>query len=206
MGTLYPAYRSYKALKNKNVHEHVKWMMYWIVFALFTTCEVFLDIFISWLPFYYEIKILFIIWILSPATRGSSLLYKKIVHPLLKAREKEIDEFIEKTKQHGYSTFIQLATSAFQYASSIFVSSALKSHSLIENHLRKSLSMGDVNNPKGTTEKQIYLRERRSDDNNEDDDDIIVEDQDGKLNSISEKNMLFIEYIMKLFDYIILHT
>jgi len=144
LGTLYPAYRSYKAIKNKDLREHVKWMMYWIVFALFTTCETFLDIFFSWFPFYYEIKILFILWVLSPATRGSSLLYKKVVHPMLISREKEIDELIEKTKQQGYSTFIQLFSSGFNYASNLFLSSALKGQMLLGNQLKKSLSLNDV--------------------------------------------------------------
>lgn len=144
LGTLYPAYRSYKAIKNKDVREHVKWMMYWIVFALFTTLETFLDIFFSWFPFYYEIKILFILWVLSPATRGSSLLYKKVVHPMLNSREKEIDELIEKTKQQGYTTFLNLFTSGFQYASTLFMSSALKGQLLLGHQLKKSLSMNDV--------------------------------------------------------------
>jgi len=144
LGTLYPAYRSYKAIKNKDLREHVKWMMYWIVFALFTTTETFLDIFFSWFPFYYEIKILFILWVLSPATRGSSLLYKKVVHPLLISREKEIDDLIEKTKQQGYSTFVQLFSSGFNYASSLFLTSALKGQMLLGNQLKKSLSLNDV--------------------------------------------------------------
>lgn len=119
-------------------------MMYWIVFALFTTTETFLDIFFSWFPFYYEIKILFILWVLSPATRGSSLLYKKVVHPLLISREKEIDDLIEKTKQQGYSTFVQLFSSGFNYASSLFLTSALKGQMLLGNQLKKSLSLNDV--------------------------------------------------------------
>jgi hypothetical protein len=40
------------------------------------------------IPFYYEIKILFVIWLLSPATRGSSILYRKFVHPQLMKRER----------------------------------------------------------------------------------------------------------------------
>jgi receptor expression-enhancing protein 1/2/3/4 len=144
LGTLYPAYRSYKAIKNKDVREHVKWMMYWIVFALFTTMETFLDVFLSWFPFYYEIKIVFILWVLSPATRGSSLLYKKLVHPMLTSKEKEIDDLIEKTKQQGYTTFLQLFVSGYQYASTLFVHSALKGQVIIGSQLKKSLSMNDV--------------------------------------------------------------
>ncbi|CAJ0968002.1 unnamed protein product [Ranitomeya imitator] len=87
-GLLYPAYSSYKAVKTKNVREYVRWMMYWIVFALFMTVETFTDIFLSWFPFYYEIKMAFVVWLLSPYTRGASLLYRKCVHPVLSLREK----------------------------------------------------------------------------------------------------------------------
>lgn len=143
LGTLYPAYRSYKAIKNKDLREHVKWMMYWIVFALFTTLETFLDVFVSWFPFYYEIKIIFILWVLSPATRGSSILYKKIVHPMLISREQEIDELIEKTKVQGYSTFLQLFTSGFNYASNLFMSSAIRGQSLLGTQLKNTLAFDE---------------------------------------------------------------
>jgi len=125
-------------------------MMYWIVFALFTTLETFLDIFFSWFPFYYEIKIIFILWVLSPATRGSSLLYKNVVHPMLISREKEIDDLIEKTKQQGYSTFLQLFSTGFNYASNLFVSSAMRGQDLLGTQLRKSLSMNDVDSSNNT--------------------------------------------------------
>lgn len=39
-------------------------------------------------PFYYEIKIVVVLWLLSPATEGSSILYRKFVHPILVKREK----------------------------------------------------------------------------------------------------------------------
>lgn len=87
-GTLYPAYSSYKAVKTKNVKEYVKWMMYWIVFAFFTTAETLTDIILSWFPFYFELKIAFVIWLLSPYTKGSSVLYRKFVHPTLSNKEK----------------------------------------------------------------------------------------------------------------------
>lgn len=47
LGTLYPAYASYKAVRTKDVREYVKWMMYWIVFAIFTSIETFTDIFVA---------------------------------------------------------------------------------------------------------------------------------------------------------------
>ncbi|KAM7371318.1 hypothetical protein PAMP_010799 [Pampus punctatissimus] len=87
-GTLYPAYYSYKAVKTKNVKEYVRWMMYWIVFALYTVVETIADLTVAWFPLYYEMKTAFLIWLLSPYTRGASLIYRKCLHPLLSSRER----------------------------------------------------------------------------------------------------------------------
>ncbi|XP_077501849.1 receptor expression-enhancing protein 1-like isoform X1 [Amblyomma americanum] len=134
-GVLYPAYASYKAVKNKDVRCHLQWMMYWIVFALFTCVETFSDIFISfWMPFYYELKILFVLWLLSPATKGSSLLYRRFVHPQLVQREQEIDELIEKAKEQGYSTMLLLGSRGLSYATSVVLQTAIKAQAAIIAH------------------------------------------------------------------------
>ncbi|XP_035230219.1 receptor expression-enhancing protein 1-like isoform X2 [Stegodyphus dumicola] len=144
-GTLYPAYASYKAVKTKNVKEYVKWMMYWIIFALFTCVETFADILVSfWLPFYYEMKILFVLWLLSPATRGSSLLYRRFVHPQLTKHEKEIDEYISKARDQGYNTVLQLGSKGLSYATAVVMQTALKGQETLVQHLRKSYSMSDL--------------------------------------------------------------
>ena len=64
---------------------------------------------------------------------------------MLISREKEIDDLIERTKQQGYTTFVQLFSSGFTYASNLFMNSALRGHSLLGTQLRRSLSMTDVN-------------------------------------------------------------
>ncbi|XP_043368634.1 receptor expression-enhancing protein 1 isoform X3 [Dermochelys coriacea] len=93
----------------------VKWMMYWIIFALFTTAETFTDLFLCWFPFYYELKIAFVAWLLSPYTKGSSLLYRKFVHPTLSSKEKQLlSSFritslqlgIREPKRVGYMYFV----------------------------------------------------------------------------------------------------
>lgn len=43
---------------------------------------------LSRFPFYFELKIAFVIWLLSPYTKGSSVLYRKFVHPTLSNKEK----------------------------------------------------------------------------------------------------------------------
>lgn len=142
-GLLYPAYASYKAVKTKNIKEYVKWMMYWIVFALFTAVETFSDVLISWLPFYYEIKMIFVFWMLSPVTQGSSFLYKKFVHPQLLKREKEIDEAIAQARTRGYSTIMTLGHKGLTYATNVVVKTAIKGQSTLVERVR-SYSVNDL--------------------------------------------------------------
>lgn len=53
-------------------------------------------------PFYYEFKMAFVLWLLSPYTKGASLLYRKFVHPSLSRHEKVPLREIEQ-KQEGVS-------------------------------------------------------------------------------------------------------
>ena len=36
---------------------------------------------------YYELKVVFVIWLLSPATRGSDVLYRLYIHPYVTQHE-----------------------------------------------------------------------------------------------------------------------
>ena len=119
-GGLYPAYCSFKAVKTKNVkvrissspdnhlhhlcyQDYVHWMTYWIVFAVFTLTEDISDLLLGfWFPLYYECKIMLIIWLLSPVTRGSTLLYRQVIHPTLINREEDIDDLMKRWKEQSY--------------------------------------------------------------------------------------------------------
>ncbi|KAK1793604.1 hypothetical protein P4O66_011981, partial [Electrophorus voltai] len=142
-GTLYPAYSSYKAVKSKDVREYVKWMMYWIIFALFTTAEVITDIFLCWLPFYYELKIAFVVWLLSPYTKGSSVLYRKFVHPTLSSKEKDIDEYLSQAKDKSYDTLVHFGRKGLNVAATAAVMAAAKGQGVLSDRLR-SFSMQDL--------------------------------------------------------------
>jgi len=132
LGTLYPAYASYKAVRTKNVKEYVRWMMYWIVFALFTSAETFADVFLSfWFPFYYELKIITLMWLLLPQTNGSSVLYKQFVHPALLKREQEIDSLLEEAKTRGYSTILQLGVRGARYLSSLLMEGVVRGPTML---------------------------------------------------------------------------
>jgi len=76
VGVLYPSLESYKALKTETKDDDIQWLAYWIVFALFTLVEFFLDIVLAWIPLYYEVKLVFILWLALPQTRGALKLWQ----------------------------------------------------------------------------------------------------------------------------------
>ncbi|ELW52777.1 Receptor expression-enhancing protein 4 [Tupaia chinensis] len=162
-GMLYPAYASYKAVKTKNIREYVRWMMYWIIFALFMAAETFTDVFISWFPFYYEIKMAFVLWLLSPYTRGSSLLYRKFVHPSLSRHEKEIDGYIVQAKEHTCEAMLSFGKRGLNIAASAAVQAATKSQGALAGRLR-SFSMQDLraipDTPAPTYQDPLYLEDQ----------------------------------------------
>ncbi|KAM9609188.1 receptor expression-enhancing protein 4 isoform 1-T1 [Morphnus guianensis] len=164
-GMLYPAYASYKAVKTKNIREYVRWMMYWIVFALFMATETFTDLLISWFPFYYEIKMAFVIWLLSPYTRGASLLYRKFVHPTLSRKEKEIDTYIIQAKERSYETVVRFGKRGLNMAATAAVQAAAKSQGALAGRLR-SFSMQDLRSVPDETpvhyRDPLYLEEQEN--------------------------------------------
>ncbi|XP_016016157.2 receptor expression-enhancing protein 2 isoform X4 [Rousettus aegyptiacus] len=116
-------------------------MMYWIVFAFFTTAETLTDIILSWFPFYFELKIAFVIWLLSPYTKGSSVLYRKFVHPTLSNKEKEIDEYITQARDKSYETMMRVGKRGLNLAANAAVTAAAKG--VLSEKLR-SFSMQDL--------------------------------------------------------------
>merc|ERR1712166_1380232 len=96
VGALYPGYMSYKAIKNTDVREYKRWMEYWTVYSFFLVAELFLDVFVSWLPFYYEGKILFMVWLMMGG--GARMVFRQFLKPTLALHEDKIDEQFEMMK------------------------------------------------------------------------------------------------------------
>jgi receptor expression-enhancing protein 1/2/3/4 len=178
-GTLYPAYRSYKAVRTKDVKEYVKWMMYWIVFALFCFAESISDIFVAfWFPFYYELKIIFVLWLLSPWTKGASILYRRWIHPLFQKHEDEIDTFLENAKSESYKQAVTLGQRSLMYARDIVATAAIRGQAQLAQQIQRSYSMDDVNRNDGTFSRRTTVRVTEIQEEEEDDVQIIEEEGD----------------------------
>ncbi|XP_068304945.1 putative HVA22-like protein g [Pyrus communis] len=93
LGYAYPAYECYKTVeKNKPEIEQLRfWCQYWILVAVLTVCERVGDAFVSWVPMYSEAKLLFIIYLWFPKTKGTTYVYDSFFRPYLAKHENEID-------------------------------------------------------------------------------------------------------------------
>lgn len=121
-------------------------MMYWIVFALYSFVETLADVFISfWFPFYYQLKIVFVIWLLSPWTKGASILYRKWIHPTLSKHEEDIDALLEQAKSESYNQLVRLGSRSLLCARDIVAEAALRGQAQLVNQLQRSYSANDVN-------------------------------------------------------------
>ncbi|KAF9574697.1 hypothetical protein EC968_005701 [Mortierella alpina] len=108
------SYASYKAINSRDHTRLTAWLMYWTVMGIFTLAEVVLDMFVFWLPFYYEIKMLFVLWMILPQTQGSIYLYQTFVDPYLSQHEREIDQTLKDIQKQAMAMGMQYIKQAIQ--------------------------------------------------------------------------------------------
>ena len=62
VGFVYPAYKSFQAIESKTKGDDTQWLVYWVIFAIFSIMEVFVNLVLYWIPFYYAFKLAFLLW------------------------------------------------------------------------------------------------------------------------------------------------
>ncbi|KAF9463259.1 receptor expression-enhancing protein 4 [Collybia nuda] len=105
---LYPGYASYKTLSQRPASEEEleRWLMYWSVLGCLVGIEYVAEWLISWIPLYYTMKTLFLLYLALPQTRGSSYLYINHLQPFFHSHETQIDATLASFKAKAYS-FVQ---------------------------------------------------------------------------------------------------
>ncbi|KZT28277.1 receptor expression-enhancing protein 4 [Neolentinus lepideus HHB14362 ss-1] len=102
---LYPGYASYKTLSQRPASEEEleRWLMYWSVLGCIVGVEYVAEWLISWLPFYYPLKTLFLLYLALPQTQGSSYLYVCHLKPFFTEHETQIDAGLASLKTRVYA-------------------------------------------------------------------------------------------------------
>jgi len=73
--TLIPAYMSIKSIESLELDVDKQWITYWVIFSLLHFLDLISVLFIAYLPFYYFIKYLFLVWLFLPNFSGAAYLY-----------------------------------------------------------------------------------------------------------------------------------
>uniref|UniRef100_A0A7S2WB49 HVA22-like protein n=1 Tax=Mucochytrium quahogii TaxID=96639 RepID=A0A7S2WB49_9STRA len=115
LGYFYPAYQSYKAVKQNDAALHTQWLTFWIVNTYFSIAEVFGDTLLSWVPFYYQAKVFILIWLVLPYFNGATTLYEKVIDPYLHRYEKDIDRGVETVKNRSVKVIGNLGRLGLQH-------------------------------------------------------------------------------------------
>ena len=93
IGIIYPCYKSVQALKTERKDDDKQWLTYWTVFALFTIADLYAHWILTWVPYYWLVKLCFLIYLFNPVTMGAVQIYETILSPLGKAYRQEITDF-----------------------------------------------------------------------------------------------------------------
>jgi len=90
---LLPVFGTYKALSHRPVSEPEleRWSQYWSVIGVIVAFEYLAEFLISWLPFYWEFKTLFLLWLALPQTQGSTFIYQMYLQPFFQKNEVDLD-------------------------------------------------------------------------------------------------------------------
>ncbi|CAL8274537.1 unnamed protein product [Merluccius merluccius] len=95
IGFVYPAFFSIKAIESSKKEDDTQWLTYWVVYGVFSIAESFSDIFLSWFPFYYASKCVFLLWCMAPVSwNGSSILYRRLIRPFFLRHEAAMDSVV----------------------------------------------------------------------------------------------------------------
>jgi len=111
LGMLIPAFESFKCVEAfSNIADPTEvyakassmqfWLIYWIVVAMFASCEYMFYYIVTWIPFYYPVKLAALMWLWLPQTRGANTVYHWLLAPTFRKHRRQIDETIDKGSKH----------------------------------------------------------------------------------------------------------
>ena len=95
VGTVYPAYATAKAVTAKETDEMTRWCQYWLIFAMMSLVAFAVDMVGSMLPFYWEARVVFALWLVADKFKGATFLCVKYVEPALATHQATIDAQID---------------------------------------------------------------------------------------------------------------
>jgi len=92
IGVAYPAFMSFIALESQGADDDKQWLTYWVCFGAFNIVDQFAGIILSFIPFYYFLKLGFLVFLFHPKTKGATQVYESFILPYMEQYEGKINE------------------------------------------------------------------------------------------------------------------
>lgn len=99
VGTVFPMYMSVIAIESPDKEDDKHWCTYWVVYFSFTFVENYANLALHLIPFYFFIKLAFLVWLFFPSTNGANLIYNYLLVHFWSKYESNIDSVINEGKQ-----------------------------------------------------------------------------------------------------------
>ncbi|KAM7471538.1 hypothetical protein LguiA_009721 [Lonicera macranthoides] len=103
---LYPLYASIIAIESASNVVDEQWLAYWIIYSLLTLVEMLLHPILQWIPIWYDVKLVFVAWLVLPQFRGATLIYETFVREKLIERYGALDHHIRSPNVKGKNKFV----------------------------------------------------------------------------------------------------
>ncbi|XP_060185811.1 HVA22-like protein e isoform X2 [Lycium barbarum] len=94
---LYPLYASVVAIETPDKLDDEQWLAYWIFYSFLTLMEMAFQHVLVWIPIWYDVKLIFVAWLVLPQFRGAAFIYDNFV------RERIIKRYREPSQHHNKS-------------------------------------------------------------------------------------------------------
>eukprot|EP01083_Nonionella_stella_P083620 231272_1 len=124
VGTTFPIFMSYKAIRTEDPNDDKQWLTYWIVYAVLTLFGYFTNFILRFVPFYHVLKVIFLVGCMAPNIEGARLVYTHFIEKFIARNEDQIDRafttiivFVAEQLKKGakrVSTFVQKKRAASQ--------------------------------------------------------------------------------------------
>ena len=98
IGIVLPTYWSIKAIESPETEDDIQWLTYWSVYAVFSFFDLFAKFILKFIPFYFVLKLVFLIWCFMPNTKGATFIYKNLLSKYFKKYEGKFDKIADKFK------------------------------------------------------------------------------------------------------------
>jgi len=158
IGGFLPAFYTFKALRNGDsaILEQQYWLKYWGIASILSCVEYYADIFIFWLPFYYELKVIIILWLVY--SKGAEILFQSHVEPNMEKHEEKIDSLLTHAKRKGVDVVVKGTSYAFLWSQKMLTQSLIEGTRYIASQTKRKQ---DYPEPKIVEKRNIVEIEKK---------------------------------------------